>query len=85
MAYYEFNAYDTRRDDWDTLESRKEVAEAIADNGLEVWLYRWTDADGLTDKAEVKDGRLPDRMDWEGYKVPKRYHAWLETLSIDAK
>lgn len=80
MAQYEFNAYDTQRDDWDSLESIQEIAQAIRADDVEVWLYRYTERDGLTDKAEVKQGKLPVLMQWEGYKVPKRFHKMLDKI-----
>lgn len=81
MVEYEFRIYDCGRDDWDTASNKQEIAEAIADANFEVWLYRHTESHGLTDIAQVKDGKLPEYMEEEGYKVPQRYHAMLERLA----
>jgi len=81
MTEYEFRIYDVQRDDWDTATGKQEIAEALADNNIEVWLYRSTDSHGLTDTVEVQDYKLPEYMPEEGYKVPKRFHQMLERLA----
>ena len=80
MTNYEWRVYDIGRDDWDTAETKQELGNHIADDNYEVWLYRWTERHGLTDRAEVKGGKLPEHMEQEGYKVPKRFHEMLEKL-----
>jgi len=81
MVEYEWRSYDCNDDCWDDLDTKQEISEALADDNKELWLYRWTDSHGLTDTAEVKDGKLPEYMPEEGYKVPKRFHQMLERLA----
>lgn len=85
MIDYEFRVYDVQNDDWNEATNKQELAEALADSNMEVWLYRWADSHGLTDTAEVKDGKLPEYMPEEGYKVPKRLHQMLEKISDNAQ
>ena len=81
MTEYEWRSYDCNEDSWDTLENMEELTQALGTEGLEVWLYRWTESHGLTDTAQVVEYKLPEHMPEEGYKVPKRYHKMLERLA----
>ena len=69
MVEYELRIYDIQQDYWDEPMNKQELVEALADDNMEVWLYRHTDSHGLTDTAEVKDYKLPE----EGYKVPRDF------------
>jgi hypothetical protein len=80
MTHYEWRVYDIHQDDWDSLETKEDLTEALATDNMEVWLYRLTD-DWLTDKAEVVQYKLPEYMPEEGWKVPKRYHQILDRLA----
>jgi len=80
MTEYAWRSYDCNADDWDTLETKEELINALATDDTEVWLQRWTD-DWLTDAAQVIEYKLPEYMEEEGYKVPKRFHEMLERLA----
>jgi len=80
MTEYTWRSYDCNEDDWDTLETKEQLIHALATDGMEVWLQRWTD-DWLTDSAQVVQYKLPEYMTEEGYKVPKRFHQMLERLA----
>ena len=85
MVEYEFRIYDIQQDYWDEPMNKQELVEALADDNMEVWLYRHTDSHGLTDTAEVKDYKLPEYMPEEGHKVPKRFHQMLEKIRASAQ
>ena len=80
MTEYAWRSYDRIRDDWDMLETKQDLRDALATDDMEVWLQRWTD-DWLTDSAQVLKYKLPEYMTEEGYKVPKRFHQMLERLA----
>jgi hypothetical protein len=79
MTNYEWRVYNIDEDDWDTP-TQQELREAVSDDNCEVWLKRIKD-DWVIDQAQVHAGRLPERMQDEGYKVPQRYHKMLERLA----
>jgi len=77
---HEWRSYDVAQDDWDTPSNTEELREAIESEGIELWLNR-IDGDWVSDKAQVLKGKLPEYMEEEGYKVPRRFHDRLQRIA----